>query len=120
MTSRFTVFVVADYQAPYPDPIQAKAGDIVVLHPEKKTDIQGWVWCSNSAGKSGWVPTKYIEAGGDRGKILCDYNAIELTVRVGETLTVHRGESNFYWVENQKGQQGWVPVENVERLKANQ
>ena len=120
MTNRtnFFVRVVADYQAPYADPIQAKAGDEVVIDFEKKTEIRGWVWCTNSSGKSGWVPTKYLDVMEGRGKMLCNYNAIELTIHAGERLTVHKEESIFYWVTNQMGQQGWVPVENVELLKA--
>ncbi|CAG0976845.1 hypothetical protein ANAEL_01502 [Anaerolineales bacterium] len=116
MTDHFVVRVIADYQAPYPDPIQAKAGDEVVIDSEKKTGIRGWVWCANSAGKGGWVPAKYIEVNGNRGRMLCDYNAIELTIHAGEKLTVHKEESKFYWVTNRTGQQGWVPVENVEQV----
>ena len=119
MTGHFVVRVIAGYRAPYPDPIRVKVGDEVAVDLEKKTEIQGWVWCTNSVGKSGWVPTKYIEVMENRGKMLCDYNAIELTVHVGEILTAHKEESNFYWVMNQAGQQGWVPAENVELLKAN-
>ena len=117
MTNHFMVRVIADYQAPYPDPIQVKVGDEVVVDFKKKTGIQGWVWCTNSAGKGGWTPMKYIEVNDNRGKMLFDYNAIELTIHVGDILSVHKMESNFYWVTNQTGQQGWVPVENVELLK---
>ena len=43
-----------------------------------------------------------------------NYNAIELTIRVGELLTVHKAESGFLWVTNQAGQDGWVPSAHVE------
>ena len=110
----FHVRVIKDYQAPYPDPIQAQAGDEVVVDPGKETDIMGWVWCINHAGKSGWVPSAYVEIEGDRGRMLQDYNAIELTVHVGDVLTVHKTEGSFHLATDQKGQQGWVPVANVE------
>ena len=110
----FLVRAIADYQAPYADPIQANAGDEVVVDPEKQTNIPGWVWCTSSNGKSGWVPKTYVEYSGKTGKMLCDYNAIEFTVRVGEELTVYKAESDFYWVTNQKGLQGWVPIAHVE------
>jgi uncharacterized protein YgiM (DUF1202 family) len=112
----FQVRVVESYQAPYPDPIQAKAGDEVAVDINKKTDIAGWVWCTNRAGKSGWVPTVGIEINGDRGRMLRDYNAVELTIHVGEILTVHKTESGFHWVTNQNHQQGWIPIANVEPI----
>lgn len=115
MTDQFAVRVIADYQAPYPDPIQAEAGDVVVIDFGKKTEIQGWLWCANSAGKSGWVPINYIEIRGNQGTMLCNYNAIELTIRAGEKLTVHKEQSGFYWATNQSGKQGWVPVDHVTR-----
>jgi uncharacterized protein YgiM (DUF1202 family) len=109
----FSVRVMADYQAPYADPIQANAGDQVVVDPGKQTDIPGWVWCTDRGGKSGWVPKTYLEYSGKAGKMRCDYDALELTVHVGEILTVQKVESGFYWVTNQKGIQGWVPISHV-------
>ncbi len=120
MTHPFTVHVVADYQAPYPDPIRAEAGEEVIIDLEKKTEIQGWVWCTDSSGRSGWVPAQYLEIKETRGKVLHDYDAIELTIHAGEMLTVYKEESHFYWVANQSGQRGWVPVEHVERAAQNQ
>ena len=49
----FLVRVIKDYQAPYPDPIQAKEGETVSLDLQKETPIAGWIWCTNSSGKSG-------------------------------------------------------------------
>jgi hypothetical protein len=111
-----TVRVIKEYQAPYPDPIQAKAGEDVEIDNAKETDIPGWVWCTNHADKSGWVPISYLEIQGDRGRTLSDYSAIELTIHVGETLTVHKTESSFHWATNEDGKQGWVPVTHVERI----
>jgi len=112
--TNFIVRVNVDYQAPYTDPIQVNAGDEVVIDLDKQTDIIGWVWCTNSNGKSGWVPKTYVEFFGKLGKMRFEYNAIELTVRVGDILTVLKAESGFYWVANQKNLQGWVPISHVE------
>jgi hypothetical protein len=109
-----TARVIADYQAPYPDPIVVVAGDEVSIDSSRKTDWAGWVWCMDRAGKSGWVPEVYIERDGDVGRMRCDYNAIELTVHVGELLTIHKAESGFLWATNQAGQDGWVPSAHVE------
>jgi hypothetical protein len=105
--------VIVDYKAPYPDPIVVKAGDEVSTHRDEKTDLAGWVWCTNRAGQGGWVPEAYIDGQGDRGTMRCDYDAVELTVRVGERLTVHKAESGFLWVTNHAGQDGWVPASHV-------
>lgn len=113
----FLARVIEDYQVPYPDPIQANAGDEVSVDINKKTEISGWVWCMNHAGKSGWVPKTYIEINGNQGKMLQHYNAIELTIQAGDILKVYKEESGFYWVGNQAGQQGWIPCANVETME---
>jgi hypothetical protein len=113
-SSDSTARVIADYQAPYPDPIAVVAGDEVSIDSSKKTDWAGWVWCTDRAGKSGWVPEAYIERQGNTGRVRCDYDAIELTVHVGELLTIHKAESGFLWATNQAGQDGWVPSTHVE------
>jgi hypothetical protein len=112
--SASTARVIADYQAPYPDPIVVIAGDEVSVDSSKKTDWAGWVWCTDRAGKSGWVPEAYIERHGDTGRMRRDYDAIELTVHVGELLTIHKAESGFLWATNQARQDGWVPSTHVE------
>jgi len=114
--TKHLVRVIADYQAPYADPIVVNAGDEISIDSSKKTDLAGWVWCTNRAGKGGWVPETYIERQGDVGYMSYNYNAIELTIRVGELLTVHKAESGFLWVTNQAGQDGWVPSTHVELL----
>jgi uncharacterized protein YgiM (DUF1202 family) len=107
------VRVVADYQAPFPDPIRGKAGETVSVDLEKKTNIAGWVWCTGRGGRSGWVPEAYLERWGNTGRLRCDYDAIELSIFTGETLTVSKMESGFYWATSQDGRQGWVPVDHV-------
>lgn len=106
--------VVTDYRAPFPDPISAHAGDKVSIDESTKTDCPGWVWCTNQPGKGGWVPETYLDRQGDCGYLLCDYDAIELTVQVGEVLTCHKEESGFTWATNRAGQSGWVPSSHVE------
>lgn len=112
--NNFIVRVIIDYQAPFPDPIQANQGDMVTLDTHRETNISGWVWCTDEFGRGGWVPEAYVEIQGMTGKMIYSYDAIELTVCVGDILIVHKEESEFYWVTNQKGQQGWVPVSHVE------
>ena len=49
---------------------------------------------------------------------LCDYEATELSVSVGEELIMGKEESGWIWCTNQDGESGWVPAEHVERLQA--
>ena len=114
VTPKSQARVIADYQAPYPDPIRVSAGDEVIIDDNKKTDWHGWVWCTDRGGKSGWVPETYLERHGENGYMRCDYDAIELTIHGGEILTCHKAESGFFWVTNQAGQNGWVPSTHVE------
>ena len=108
------VRVIIDYQAPFPNPIQVNRGDMVTLDLRKKTNIPGWVWCFDESGRSGWVPDTYLEIQGTTGKLICNYDATELTVGVGEILTVHKEESEFYWVTSRNRQRGRIPVSHVE------
>jgi hypothetical protein len=114
VSSKSQARVIAEYQAPYLDPIVVSAGDEITIDRSKKTDLAGWVWCTNRAGKSGWVPEAYIQRRGDLGYMRCDYDAIELTIQVGELLTLHKAESGFFWATNQADQDGWVPSTHVE------
>ena len=107
------VRVIRDYEAPYPDPVAAEAGGRVTIDASRASEWEGWVWCTDHLGKGGWVPEAYLEVRGDQGTLLCDYDAIELTIREGETLTVHMIESAFLWVTTADGRSGWVPAEHV-------
>jgi uncharacterized protein YgiM (DUF1202 family) len=110
-----TCCVVVEYQSAYPDPLVVKAGEELTIG-EKKSGWSGWIWCTNRNGKSGWVPEKYVTRKGDTGTVLHDYASTELSVSVGETLIMGQEESGWIWCTNQKGQSGWVPADNVEKL----
>ena len=107
--------VVSEYQSPYSEPLVISAGEELVIG-EKESSWSGWVWCTNQDGKSRWVPEKYVERKDDTCIALCDYEATELSVSVGEELAMGKEESGWIWCTNQKGQSGWVPVDHVEKL----
>jgi len=99
----------------YPDPIQIQAGDLVEL-VGKEDD--GWIWCRHGGGKEGWVPLSYLSAEGESNTrtALCDYEATELPVEVGEEFEAVRDEHGWVWCTNTQGKWGWVRVANVERI----
>jgi len=107
--------VISEYQSPYSDPLVIKAGEQLAIG-EKESEWSGWVWCTNQNGKSRWVPEKYVQRQGDTALALRGYEATELTVSVGEELTLGEQESGWIWCTNQEGQSGWVPADHVRKL----
>jgi len=107
--SNQTCRVVADHTAPSLTPLVAAKGETLTLE-DKKNEWKGWLWGTNGAGIGGWVPEKYLKRDGDKGITLHDYDATELTVRVGENLSVIKEESEWLLCRNYAGKEGWVPA----------
>ena len=106
--------VVADYKAVYPDPLTMETGERPRVG-ERDEDNDAWIWCTGSSGRGGWVPVAYLRLEGDEGTALRDYSAAELTVGAGERLDVLDGEAGWIWARDERGNLGWVPLQNVER-----
>ncbi len=104
--------VIADYESAYPDPFFVAKGETVRIG-KKDSTWPGWIWCTNRGGESRWLPESYLEIGGDTGKVLIDYDSVELTVRVGEQMTVLKEANGWFWCINSRGEKGWVPPESV-------
>ncbi len=104
--------VTANYQAAYPDPLIIKAGEALKVG-RNDTEWPGFVWCATQNNKAGWVPERYIEREGEVGLARYDYDATELSVRVGDVLTIHNVESGWLWCMGQDNQNGWVPLKHV-------
>jgi len=95
--------VIADYQTLYPDPLSMRAAETVKIS-EKVDYWHGnpdwiWIWCTDSRGKSGWVPNGSIDvhANSTTGIARYDYTATELTVAIGDELVVEQEESGWLW-----------------------
>jgi hypothetical protein len=108
--------VVSDYESAYPDPLVISAGEELTIGA-KGSSWSGWIWCTTRDGRSRWVPENYIKRKGDTGRALCDYEATELSVRVGEELIMGQEESGWIWCTNQEGRSGWVPADCVQGLQ---
>ena len=107
------------YERPYEDPISVRAGDAVRPDEEesKSTDIVGWVWCRGPDGREGWTPQAWLERRNEEWIIQRNCSALELNVEPGEHFRVLFGESGFLYVENSRGEKGWVPDSAVELAK---
>ena len=108
--------VIKAWRTAYPDPLGIKKGQRLTVG-EKDSEWQGWAWCTDNDGKSGWVPEAYLSVKENLAEALRDYDATELTVTVGEILTVLETESGWVWAVKEDGAAGWVPRECVEVVK---
>jgi uncharacterized protein YgiM (DUF1202 family) len=111
--------VIADYHAPYSDPLSMRAGE--TLEISDKVDYWNgnpdwmWIWCTDQRGKSGWVPKDGIDftTNSTTGIAQYDYATTELTIAVGDELVVEQEESGWLWCTDRQGKSGWVPAEHV-------
>jgi len=111
--------VISDYNTPYPASIIFRNGEKVRVGKEfsDDPDWQDWVWCVGEHGNQAWVPKQYLEIVAGSGVFLTEYDARELSVTVGESITVYEIINGFGMSEKQNGERGWVPLKNM-RLEA--
>jgi hypothetical protein len=110
------VVVRKNHQSTDPDSLSVKAGDI--LQGEKKpTKWPNWLWCHDKNNVYSWVPKtflKAIDAKPGYYKVVKDYVAKELTVKAGDELTILFEDCDWAFARKQNGEEGWVPLENLE------
>jgi len=107
--------VIQSYDSEYTNTMFFKKGEYIHAE-EKKSPWKGWTWCFNNERIYRWVPKSYIKLIDDKDNLfifLKDYNATELSVTKGEKLFLFHEESDWVWARNQKGEEGWVPLENI-------
>jgi len=112
--------VIAGYESPYPNPINFHKGEHVVVGKEftDDPDWKDWIWCTGENDKQAWVPKGYLEIEGEQGVFNTDYNALELSVEIGEVLDVYEIVNGFDMAVKQSGDRGWVPLKNLEKGKS--
>ena len=116
MAARQCYRVKKDYVSPYPNALEIRVGETLAVS-DKKSEWAGWLWCTNSDRRSGWIPESRVERTGDRCRVLRDFTTRELSVRIGERLVAEREESGWLWCVNERQQSGWVPQDHLEELK---
>ena len=73
-----------------------------------------WLWAIGEDGREGWVPDSLVEGAKPSEQVAkFDYSAIELTCELDETLTRHKSTHGWSWCVNDRGDQGWVPNDNL-------
>ncbi|MFX1559075.1 MAG: SH3 domain-containing protein [Promethearchaeota archaeon] len=109
--------VTKNHKSEFHIPLIATKGD-TVIGMERETEFEGWLWCKNSSDVHGWVPKTYLEPATEPShfQFLKDYNARELTIDAGQEVIVLDEESGWAWVRTTLGEEGWIPLENLQDL----
>jgi hypothetical protein len=94
-------------------PLQAAAGERL-SYERRASEWPGWLWCTDAAGRSSWVPEAWVSLEANRCVLQRDYSAVELDVEPGELLRVELTESGWAWVTRRTGSRGWVPLDHTE------
>ncbi len=105
--------VTEAYTQAYPDPLVLKKDEAVTVVAHD-TQWPAYIWCTNAAGKGGWVPEHYLAVDGITARAKRDYSAQELSAAVGEHLILLDEEGGWFWAENAAGERGWIPAKLIE------
>lgn len=109
--------VIKSHVSEFSVPLIAAKGEIV-QGEKRETEYEGWFWCQNNAGAAAWVPEPYLERVSDSGQfqIIKDYNSRELTIDEGQEVIVLDEESGWAWARTTLGEEGWIPLRNLQNL----
>lgn len=105
--------VVAAHSAASPDPLRLRPGQRVGVG-RRHDQWPSYIWCTGPRGRTGWVAERFLARAGDDWLATADYSAAELSVEVGEQLTVTDEAGGWVWATTSPGAVGWLPAENVE------
>lgn len=110
--------VIKTHKSEFPIPLIATKGGIVE-GMERGNEFEGWLWCKNSFDVHSWVPKAYLEPAPESGQFqfLRDYNSRELTIDAGQEVIVLDEESGWAWARTTLGEEGWIPLANLQDLK---
>jgi hypothetical protein len=100
------------------NPIRFRAGDTLGVghHDQIWTE---YVWGTDQAKRSGWVPDSYLEISpdGETAVALHDYDSTELSVGRKQILEVLDEVGGWYLCRTETGMSGWVPGSSVEPVQ---
>ena len=113
-----TYRVITEYISPYLDSIIFHEGESVQVGIEFVDDPEwkSWIRCKGDGGKEAWCPGEYLDIFGDAGIFIRDYDAKELTVYIGEILSVGEQLNGFGAGVKDDGECGWISMKCLEEL----
>lgn len=107
---------IAQHRAPERPAIQVQAGDRVTLG-DRDGEWPEFVWTALTSGLGGWMPSTLFDAQTGSASALEAYDTQELDVDIGEELVLHREQAQWWWAQNARGEQGWVPARVLEIIE---
>jgi hypothetical protein len=101
----------SDYTVVDRSPLQLAKGDSVRLGP-KDTSWPGWIWAISEDGRGSFVPEDHLKISTDATTAVVKkaFNARDLSVKKGETITALREVNGWLWCQNAEGTEGWLPT----------
>ena len=110
--------VIKNYESPYLGHLIFRAGEVVEVGEEftDDPDWKDWVWCESPDGVKAWTPKQFLNIEGESGTFVRDYDARELSISVGEQISIIEIVNGFGMAEKSDGAKGWVPLKCVERI----
>lgn len=111
--------VIKNYKSPYPSPLKFSKGERILIKKEftEDPDWKNWLWCEGENDNQAWIPIEYIKREENSGFLSLDYDARELSVKIGENLSGYEEMNGFVKAEKMNGEKGWVPLRNLELIK---
>ena len=103
--------VLKDWTQSYDPALKVARGDRIRAIKKDEGGWQGWVYCANESGLSGWLPVQVFDTlrMGETKCVTKDFDTKELTVKTGETLAVTDRLNDWSWCKNSQWQKGWLP-----------
>jgi hypothetical protein len=111
--------VIKPYVSPYPNSIRFQKGEKVIIGKEFDVDPdwKDWLWCTGESGQQAWTPRQFLEINGLSGILLQDYDAREISLKLGEIIAGKKILNGFAWAENAAGETGWAPLNHLRPVK---
>lgn len=107
--------VIKPHEPESDDPLIVAAGERLRFE-RRPTKWKGWLWCTVANGPSGWVPESRVIIDSDFCVMVRDYDAKELAVKPGQTLTGILVDSGWLLAAAPGGVRGWVPLDCVQQV----
>ena len=103
------IIVTLAHTSAFPDPISFAVGDSLHIGRRDK-EYPGWIWVTTPSGGQGWAPEAYVQMTSTKQGVATEpYTAKELSTVAGESLIRHKELDEWLWVENDRGEHGWIP-----------
>ncbi|MEK7692318.1 MAG: DUF5680 domain-containing protein, partial [Bdellovibrionota bacterium] len=106
-----------DHKIAYPEPLRLQVGDTFEILPKEGSEKWlGWHWAKTPT-QTGWISENYFERRDGRTLVIRNYDATELAVTRGDSVTLLFEDNGWAYVKNRQGSSGWIPSEVIADLE---